>query len=318
MSNQKHQKLIVILGPTASGKTDLSLDLAKKFNGYIISADSRQIYQNLDLGTGKLTNGTWKKVKNKRILHFENIPHYMIDIINPRQEYTVAQYQKAVYKIIKENSNQIPFLVGGTGLYIDAVINGLNIPQVPPDKKLRQELNKKTNKELLSKLKKIDPDTANKIDTQNKRRLIRALEVSLKSSKPFSSFQTKKPPNFDVLQIGLKLNRKELNQRINKRVDKMIKQGLVKEVQKLISQKNNKNRDLPAFSGLGYKQIIMHLNGELSLEEAQDLIKLRTRQFAKRQMTWFKRDKRIKWIPVGARRNAPAKQTRKLVEKILE
>jgi len=314
MLNQKPKKLIVILGPTASGKTDLSLHLAKKFNGYIISADSRQIYRDLDIGTGKLTNGTWEKIKNKKILHFENIPHYMIDIADPWQEYTVAQYQKEVYKIIHENAPQIPFLVGGTGLYISAVIDGLNIPQIPPDKKLRQELNKKTNKALLAKLKKIDPKTANKIDTKNKRRLIRALEVSLKSNKPFSSFQTKKPPDFDILQIGLKINRKELNQKINKRVDKMVKQGLVKEVQKLVSKKNKKNWDLPAFSGLGYKQIIMHLNGELSLEEAQDLIKLRTRQFAKRQMTWFKRDKKIKWITA----KFSISKAQKLIKKFLE
>ncbi len=293
------QKLIVILGPTASGKTDLSLYLAKKLNGYIISADSRQIYRGLDIGTGKLTGGTWKKIKNKEVLHFNNIPHYMIDIVDPKEEYTVAQYQKEVYKIIKRNAPKIPFLVGGTGLYISAVIDGLQIPQILPDQKLRQELNKKSKQELIKKLKKLDPKTANKIDFENKRRLIRALEVSIKSGKPFSSFQTKKPPNLDVLQIGLKINRKELNQRINKRVDQMIKQGLVQEVEKLIRQKNKK-QDPPAFSGLGYKQIGMYLCGKISLEQTIELIKLRTRQFAKRQMTWFKRDKRIQWIPVGA------------------
>lgn len=304
-------KLIVILGPTASGKTELSLQLARKFSGYIISADSRQIYQGMDIGTGKLSGGVWQKNQTfGRVLHFHNIPHFMIDIVRPDQEFTVSQFQKNVNQIIRKNLPQIPLLVGGTGLYIAAIVDGLAIPRIAPDPKLRCKLEKKSAQALYRQLKKMDPETAQKIDRKNRRRLIRALEVCLKTGKTFSQFQKKRKPNHDVLLIGLTLPRAELHKRIDQRVDKMIAQGLVAETRQLCRGLIHQTQiggvinhaptdtiwNFPAMSGLGYKQIGMYLRGEISLEQAIDLIKLRTRQFAKRQMTWFKRDPRIHWV----------------------
>ena len=205
-------KLIVILGPTASGKSELAFKLAKKFsvrgrpvsgwNGVeIVSADSRQIYQEMDIGTAKPTK---EEIKN--------IPHHLIDLIKPDQEFSLAQYKKQAIKAIQniQKKGKLPFLVGGTGLYIQAVVENLDIPRVKPDKKIRARLEKITNQELIKKLKKLDPLAASAIDLNNKRRLIRALEVCLKTKKTFSSQKKKKRPLFDTLQIGLKLNKKIL------------------------------------------------------------------------------------------------------------
>lgn len=331
MTENVTQKLIVILGATASGKTEISLELAKKIpNSYIISADSRQIYKGLDIGTGKLTGGRHKIIKGQNVLHFHNIPHYMIDIVEPNEKYTVAQYQKEVNKIIKANRGKIPFLVGGTGLYISAIVDGLSIPPSAPDYKLRRKLEKETEKNLFEKLKKLDPVCAAKIDPNNKRRLIRALEVCLTTGKPFSSLQKKKKPNYDVLQIGVSVPREELYERIDKRVDEMIKQGLIEETCKLLQESGRgliyQTRmqgvmnhaptcddiwNFHAMSSLGYKQIGVYLRGEANLEEAVELIKRETRHYARRQMTWFKRDSRIHWIK-------NKKEAERLVRKFLE
>lgn len=254
------KKLIVILGPTASGKSELAFKLAKKFKGEIISADSRQIYKEMDIGTAKSKE-----------------PQHLIDIVNPNQEFTLAQYKKLAIEKIKEVD--IPFLVGGTGLYIQAVVDNLDIPQVKPNPKLRKELEKLTPEQLFEKLKKLDPEI--QIDIHNKRRLIRAIEVCISTGKPFP--KKKKKPLFNVLQIGLKTS----DEKINQRVDEMFKKGLEKEVKNLLKKYPS---DLPAFSGIGYKEIIQNP------ETAREQIKLHTRQYAKRQITWFKRDKRIKWV----------------------
>jgi len=278
-----HNKLIVILGPTASGKSDLAIKLAKKFNGEIVSADSRQIYKEMDIGTAK----------NVRPLR-PNIIH-LIDVVRPDQEFTLAQYKRLAIKAIKDiqRRGKLPFLVGGTGLYIQAIVDNLQIPIVKPDKKLRNKLEKLTNQELLQQLKKIDPLTARAIDLNNKRRLIRALEVCLKTKKPFSQQRKKGQPLFDVCQIGLKLNKKILERRINQRVEQMIKMGLIKETKKLAKKYS---LDLPAMSGIGYQEISQYLQGKINLGQAKALIKQHTRQYAHRQMTWFKKDQRINWL----------------------
>jgi tRNA dimethylallyltransferase len=254
------KKLIIILGPTASGKSELAFKLAKKFKGEIISADSRQIYKGMDIGTAKSKE-----------------PQHLVDIVNPDQEFTLAQYKKLAIEKIREI--EVPFLVGGTGLYIQAIVDNLDIPQVKPDKQLREELEKLTPGELYEKLKKLDPGI--QIDPNNKRRLIRAVEVCLLTGKPFP--RKKKNPLFDTLQIGLETT----DEKINQRVDKMFEMGLVKEVESLTKKYPS---DLPAFSGIGYQEIIQNP------QNAKEMIKLHTRQYAKRQMTWFKRDKRIHWI----------------------
>jgi len=330
-------KIVVVLGPTASGKSSWGLSLAKKFSGYIISADSRQIYRGMDIGTNKLTDGQWETkpppqpspckqregnaIRNRRVICFNNIPHYMIDIINPNDDYNVAQYQAKVKQIIKANQPQIPFLVGGTGLYIQSIVDNLIIPKVPPDAKIRAKLELQTNEQLFNRLKKLDPVCAKKIDAKNRRRLIRALEVCLKTGRPFSQLRQKGKLLFDTLQIGISVPKKELDQRIDQRVDEMIKTGLVDEVRRLKSkyfdyrsresvnpQRSSLNSTmdprlrgddkprLPAFSGIGYQEIIQYLADKISLERAIELIKQHTKQYAKRQMTWFRRDSRIHWI----------------------
>lgn len=301
--NRVNKKLIVILGPTASGKSDLAVKLARKFKGEIVSADSRQVYKEMDIGTGKVT-----KKERKEILY------YLIDIKNPNQIYTVWQYKKeaikAINKIIKKGES--PFLVGGTGLYLKAVIENLEIPRVKPDWKLRKSLELKIKtrglKSLYDELIKIDPEAAYIVDSQNPRRIIRALEVAIKTKKPFSQQRKKGKPLFNFLEIGISLDKEKLKENIEKRVDKMMKMGLVKEVKNLIKIYDE---NLPTFDAIGYREIIDYLNKKNSLTEAIKKIKKNTWHFAKRQMTWFKKDERIIWVK-------NLKEAEKLVKEFLE
>jgi len=284
---QKSQKnkLIVILGPTASGKTDLSIKLAKKFSGEVISADSRQVYKGMDIGTGKVT----KK-------EMQGIPHYLLDVVPPgRERFTVAEYQKLALKAIKkiQTKNKIPFLVGGTAFYIQAVVDGIIIPSIKPDWKLRKELEKKTVQELFKMLKKLDKRRAKTIESKNKRRLIRALEIIIKTKKPVPLFK-KKPPQFEVLILGIKKSPKELKERIRKRLLKRLNIGMVAEIKKLRKSGVSWKR-LEEF-GLEYKYIALYLQNKITKKEMINRIQKESEHFAKRQMTWFKRDKRIKWI----------------------
>ncbi|MCX6806699.1 MAG: tRNA (adenosine(37)-N6)-dimethylallyltransferase MiaA [Candidatus Berkelbacteria bacterium] len=276
--------LIAIVGPTASGKSNLAIKLAKKFNGEIICADSRTIYKGMVIGTAS-------PVKSK-------IPHHLLHFVEPDQTFTVAQFQDLTYQIIDEilKHNKIPFLVGGTGLYVDAVTKGLSIPRIPPNPELRAKLEKMSNEKLLSKLKKLDAQKAKSIDPNNKRRLVRALEVCLLTKKPVSQQQTIKKPPFKVLTLGVDVPKEALQEKINSRVDKMIKMGFLQEVKKLL--KKGAKLNLPSMSGLGYKQIAEHLLYEKpkTLEDTIKQIKIKTRQFAKRQMTWFTKDKGIVWV----------------------
>ncbi|KPJ56586.1 hypothetical protein AMJ49_04545 [Parcubacteria bacterium DG_74_2] len=277
-------KLIVILGPTASGKTELAIKLAKKFSGEIVSADSRQIYKKMDIGTGKAT----KK-------QMQNIPHYLIDIINPDKEFNVTIYKKMAVKVIKDiqKRGKIPFLVGGTGLYIKAVVDNIEFPEIKPLKKLRKELESKTAKQLFETYKKIDPQGAKFIDKKNKRRLIRAIEVCKTTKKPFWEQRKKGKPLFDVLQIGIKMPKEKLKNKIEKRAAQMLKLGLEKEVNNLVK---NYSWEISSIQTIGYQEFQPYFNKEITKKELQQNIILHTCQFAKRQMTWFKKDKRVKWI----------------------
>lgn len=284
----KKPKIIAIVGPTASGKTSLSIKLAKKFNGEIISADSRQIYRGMDIGTAKATKKEQKAVK-----------HYLIDIKNPNQNYTVAHFKKDAMLVIKKilKNKKIPFLVGGTGLYVQAVIDNLDIPKVKPNKKLRTKLEKDLNKYgikyLFNQLIQLDPEAQYIVDPNNPRRIIRALEICLITGKPFSKQRRKKERIFEALKIGINLPKEFLYKKIDQRVDLMIKQGLIQEVKKLI-QKYGKN--CQSFDAIGYREIINFLNKKISKEEAINQIKHNTKLFAKRQITWFKKDTEINWI----------------------
>lgn len=300
----KKSKIIVIAGPTASGKSALAIKLAKKFNGEIVSADSRQVYRGMDIGTAKPT----KK-------DLDAVPHHLIDIKNPDQNYTVSKYKRdaiqAINKILK--NKKLPILVGGTGLYIKAVVDNLNIPEVAPDIKLRNKLEKDIEshglKYVFEKLVKLDPEAAYIVDPNNPRRIIRALEIAIKTKKPFSAQRKIGKPLFDFIEIGIEWPKNILDERINKRVDLMIKEGLLKEVKNLIKKYGLKQQ---SFDAIGYREIIEFVKNKKcqrktdrsgiyackksALSNAKDLIKKNTRNYAKRQMTWFKKDKRINWI----------------------
>jgi len=283
-------KLIVILGPTASGKTEWAIKLAQKFNGEIISADSRQIYRGMDIGTAKpIDKG--------------GIPHYLIDAVNPDEEWTLAQFQKMAREKIEDIQQQskIPFLVGGTGLYIQAVVDNLEIPKVAPSQALRKKLEQKSTQELFEDLKRLDPKTAETIDSKNKRRLIRALEVIIISRASFVSAKKIGESLFETLQIGIRISQEKIYKRIDKRVEEQMEQGLESEVKKIyeeLSQKlpEEKIWQLPSMSGICYQEFKGYFEGQIDLAEVVNLIKLHNRQYVRKQMTWFKRDKRIHWV----------------------
>ena len=298
-------KIIVIVGPTASGKTDLAIKLAQKFNGEIVSADSRQVYKGMDIGTGKAplarskfkVQGSRRRTSNSELLTSGGIPHYLLDVASPRQTFTVAQYQKlgsvAIKKILSKD--KLPIIVGGTGFYIDALLYNYNLPSVKQNPKLRRALEKKSTEELFNKLKSLDPGRAETIDRHNKVRLIRAFEIILATKKPVPKLtlwrvQGEKPL-YDFLKIGVKLPDSELKKQIEKRVDGMIEKGLVDEVRWLIKKYGEQQI---AFDAIGYKEIIAFLKKEMSLEKSASSIKSNTISFAKRQMTWFRKDKKIK------------------------
>ncbi|MFZ2970745.1 MAG: tRNA (adenosine(37)-N6)-dimethylallyltransferase MiaA [Minisyncoccia bacterium] len=292
----KLKPLIVIVGPTASGKSELALKLAKQYNGEIINADSRQIYKEMDIGTNKLEIGNCSlKCKNNIQYSISNIPVHLINIRYPNQAFSLAQYKRLAIQIIRDihERGKIPILVGGTGLYISSIVNNLEIPKAPPNHKIRNKLEKKSVKQLFNMLNKADPKSAGIIGPRNKRKIIRALEVYKITGKPFSSQQIKGKPLFDVLQIGIKIDREKLYKKIDKRVDLMIKDGLIDETKYLVKKYSN---ELPAMTGIGYREINQCLKGETSMEEASQLIKFRTHHYARRQMTWFKRDERINWV----------------------
>ena len=284
--------LVVILGPTATGKSRLALRLAQQFNGEIVSADSRQIYRHLDIGTAKPNH-------QEQAL----VPHHLIDIVNPDEDFSLAQYQQLAYQTIADihQRGKLPWLVGGGGLYVWAVLEGWSIPPVPPDPALRRTLTERAAKgevaELYQELVAIDPAAAQKIDPRNVRRVIRALEVTRSAGIPFSRLQRKKTPPFQTLIIGLTAARDELYRRIDARVDEMMARGLVDEVKNLVNMGYGLN--LPAMSGIGYLQIGRHLQGELSLAEAIQQIKYGTHRLARHQYNWFRlSDKRIHWFEV--------------------
>lgn len=280
-------KVIVLVGPTASGKTALSVKLAKKFDGEIISADSRQIYRGLDIGTAKPTSQEQQA-----------IPHHLIDIRNPNQPYTVAQYKRDCVKVIRQilKKDKLPIIVGGTGLYIKAVVDNLTIPRVKADPLLRYELEQELQGRglnfLYNELVKLDPEAAYIVDPHNPRRVIRALEIAMSTKKPFSETRRQGKPLFQFFQIGISQPKEKLRERINKRIDTMTGEGLIDEVKNLIKKYP---AGMSAFEAIGYREIINYLNGKSSLEEAVELMKKNTWHFAKRQLTWFRKDKNIHW-----------------------
>jgi len=277
------KKIIAIVGPNASGKSNIAVKLAKRFNGEVISADSRQVYKGMNIGTGKIT----KK-------EMQGIPHHLLDVASPKRTFSVAQYKKLAEKAIKKifKKKKVPILCGGTGFYIQAVIDDISFPKVKPDWKLRKELEKKSTKELFEILKKIDPNRAKKIDKNNPRRLIRAIEIVKKTKKPVP--EIKKESKYDVLMIGIKKEKEELKKLIEKRLKKRLKQGMIKEVENL-KKSGISWKKLESF-GLEYKWIAKYLQKQISKSEMIEKLKKDIEDYARRQMVWFKKDKRIIWI----------------------
>lgn len=301
-NDNRQQKIIVILGPTASGKSGWAVRLAKKFNGEIISADSRQVYKGMDIGTGKITpdtknssNFSTGRAKKKYTFTHKGIPHYCIDVASPKKRFTVAQYKNLAEVSIKRifKKNKLPILCGGTGFYIQTVIDDIAIPEVPPDWKLRKKLAQKTTKDLYRILKKFDPKRAKTIDKNNPRRLIRAIEIVMKTKKPVPVLKKNSPP-YSVLIIGIKKPFQALKKLINKRLLKRLGQGMVAEVKKMKKSGVSWQR-LDEF-GLEYRWITKYLQKKISYEEMVEKLQKDIEHFAKRQMTWFKRDPKIVWV----------------------
>lgn len=293
--NNKLSKIIVICGPTASGKTGWSLKLAKKFNGEIISADSRQIYKKMNIGTAK-EPGKWQWQNLRQTYFVGGIPHHLIDFLNPGKSFSAAEFRDKAVKYIKmaERAKKLPIVVGGTGLYIRSVVDNLQIPQIKANQPLRKSLEEKSIEELVVLLQKLDEKAVKVVDQKNKRRLIRAIEVCILSGVPFSEQQNKGEPLFSVLQIGIDLPREELYNRINQRVENQLEQGLEKEVTGLIKQKYS--WDLPSLSGIGYREFKDYFAGLINLDQLKENLKQDTRNYAKKQLTWFRKDKRIVWL----------------------
>ena len=275
--------LIVICGATASGKSGLALELAQRLDSIIISADSRQIYREFDIGTAKPTQQEQKL-----------IPHYQIDICNPTETLTLAEYQQQTQTLIEaQNINRPIFLVGGTGLYLDSITKGLKIPRVSPQLELRSQLSTIGQNQLHNWLSQVDPAASQKIHFNDRFRTVRALEVFYVTGTPISQQQGENPPSYSILQIGLDCNTSTLDRRIATRTNQMIEMGLVEEVEYLCQKYGT---DLPLLNTLGYGEIKHYLAGEISLEQAIALTVTHTRQFAKRQRTWFRKNKAINWF----------------------
>lgn len=275
-------KVIVIVGPTASGKSDLAVKLAKKFNGEIISADSRQIYKGLDVGTGKIT-------KNE----MRGIPHHLLDVADPKKQFSVAQYKKLAEEKIREI--KFPIVVGGSGFYIDALTGTANFPDVPPNKKLRKKLEKKAAETLFKLLQKKDPQRASAIDPRNKVRLIRALEVIDVLGRVPKLFSYSHELAYRYIFIGLKPDNldKRIRQRLLKRLEPMIREGKKLHARGLTYKRMHE-------LGLEYRYISMYLQGKISKKEMVEKLYIEIRQYSKRQMTWFKRNKKIRWFTLSA------------------
>lgn len=291
MINLKKIPLVIILGPTAVGKSELALELAQKFSFEIINADSMQLYRGMDIGSAK------PSLKERSL-----VTHHLIDIKDPDEEFSAAQFKNEARNIIFSltQEGKWALVVGGTGFYLKALIKGL-FPAPSADLKLRRKLREKGEAKgkwyLYQELEKVDPEAASKIHPNDDFRIIRALEVFYLTGKPISQQQKKhqfKHSPFIVLKIGLMRDRKEIYHRIEQRVDKMIKSGLVEEVKQL--SKRGYPLTIKPFQSLGYKQILNYLQGDLSLDEAVSLIKRNTKRYAKRQLTWFRKDPEIKWF----------------------
>jgi len=305
MIKKNRKKVLVILGPTGSGKSDLALELAKKFGGYLISADSQQIYKYSNIGSNK-DQGSWK---NEEYL-VQGIPEYLVDFLEPGQKYSAGQWVEDVKKIIKKNNDKLPIIVGGTGLYIDSLVKNYDLGG-EPNEKLREKLEKEYHDKgldfILKKIEKIDPLISEKIEIKNPRRVLRAAEIILSAKKPLSI--GKGESEFDFLKIGIDLDRQELYKRLDNRAKKRIETGLIEETKKILDKiKDTKD---PLLLGVGNRQSARFIKGEIDKNELIALNSRDNRRYAKRQLTWFRRDRSIHWLK-------DKKEAEKLISEFIE
>ena len=276
-------KVVAVVGPTASGKTKYSIELAKKINGEIISADSRLVYKDMNIGTAKPT-----------LEEMSGIKHYMIDIVFPNDDYSAGLYKKQASECIEKIylKGKIPIIVGGTGLYTDILLRGYDLPEIPPNNEYRKQLEILNTEQLYNKLNKLDSESAIKIGENDKKKLIRAIEIISSTSKKLSDSRSIGISQYNVKWIGMNFERDKLYQRINERVDKMIDDGLIDETKLLIKKYG---RVYNVINTIGYREIVQYLDGNMTLDCAVELLKKNTRNYAKRQLTWFRKFDDIEW-----------------------
>ena len=296
------KKIVVVCGPTASGKTALSIALAKAFDGEVVSADSMQIYRGMDIGTAKPT-----------LEEREGIPHHMLDVAEPGESYSVSRYVQEATACVEDilSRGKLPIVCGGTGLYIDGLIRGTDFQPAGTDNGIREELEKEWEEQgaeaMMARLAAVDPPSAERLHLSDKRRILRALEVYLATGETITAHNARTkaiPPRFEAVMIGLNTQPRDiLYGRIDRRVDVMLEQGLLQEVQTLLEKGLLEGT---AAQAIGYKELLAHFRGEMTLEAAADLIRQKSRNYAKRQLTWFRRDERVKWIVYNAPQAAQA------------
>ncbi len=299
MKQKKLPQLIVILGPTAAGKTSWSLDIANEIDNEIISADSRQVYKYMNIGTAKPEGKhRWFLGEDgtpENAYFIDDTPHYLVDFLEPDREFNLAKFQQLAKRYIEKihKKNKTPMIVGGTGLYIQSVVDNYQLPQISPNDELRKALSDFSSEELIDILKLIDERSAQKIHKNNTRRLVRAIEVSTSVGEPFSEAKGSEEQIYNTLQIGVKKDREQLYERINERVERMFEQGLKEEVEQLL--KKGYDWELSSMNSIGYKEFKTFFEGQATLKEVKENIKTNTRNYARKQLSWFRRDDRINW-----------------------
>jgi tRNA dimethylallyltransferase len=294
-TSERLPRVLCIVGPTASGKTDLAVALAKRFNGEIINADARQVYRMIEIGTSRPT-GREKTIGGLKAHIHKGIPHYLFGFLHPEESYSAAEWREAALKAIASitKRQRLPIVVGGTGLYIASLVDNLSFPEVGAHPAFRKAYEEKPLDELVALLLMLDPETKGIVDLRNKRRVIRALEVATFTGRKFSELRAKGGPLVDALQIGIRRSPAELRERIDRTVDRMFEGGMVREVRDLL--KAGVSPDAPALSAIGYRVVADYLKGNTTLSDAITKFKRLQWLYARRQTTWFKKDQRVTWV----------------------
>jgi len=287
-------RIVCVVGPTSSGKTALAIRLAKQFDGEIINADARQCYTHFSIGTGKPIGmrGTYE---GRRAFVVNGIPHYLMDFLDPGVQLTAAEWRETALTAVKgiTKRNRLPLVVGGTGLYVQALVDNFTFPKVEPKPHLRAAFEKKSLEELAALLIKLDPDAEQAVDLKNPRRVIRALEVVTFTGKPFTAQKKVGKPVVDAFQVGIKWPRVELNKRIDAEIEDMVERGWIDEIREIIAK--GISLDAPAMTSIGYRELLAYIRGQKTLDDAITACKTAVHRYAKRQETWFRRDVRIRW-----------------------